>query len=142
METFIYSARYFMLVKSLQSYGHEFLNPIFVSACGLCQALANVYKGMKGKKNFFKLTIEDVNKKKSQSNLKDSPSKPFNKTVLLPEPFSEQANNSVGAIRGQRGRLLSNIAEDYLKREVQVRANFLIEPSQLILGNEEFELPH
>lgn len=116
MEAFIYSARYFMLVKSLQSYGHQFLNPIFVSACGLCQALANVYKGMKGKKNFFKLTIEDVHKKKSQSNLKEG-SKAYNKTLLVQEPFSKDVA-PVTTTRGQRERLLSNIAEDFLKKEV------------------------
>jgi hypothetical protein len=59
VEFFIYIARMFMLIKSLKMVGNELINPIFVSALGLCQASANVYKAMKGKKNFYKLTIED-----------------------------------------------------------------------------------
>ena len=49
-----------MLVSSLQVTGHSYLNPIFVSACGLNQAIANVFKAMKGKKYVYKLTIEDL----------------------------------------------------------------------------------
>lgn len=42
------------------------LDPIFVSFCGIAQAACNVFKSMKGKKEFFRLTIDDINKKKEE----------------------------------------------------------------------------
>ncbi len=53
----------FMLVFSLRLVGHKYLDPIFVSLCGLLQAISNVFKSMKGKKKFYKLTIQDLNAK-------------------------------------------------------------------------------
>ena len=52
--------RMFMLVSSLKIPGHQYLDPIFVAICGLGQAFANVVKGMRGKKDIYKLTIEDI----------------------------------------------------------------------------------
>jgi hypothetical protein len=60
MEATIYIMRMLMLISSLQVRGHSYLNPIFVSACGLCQAFANVFKAMNAKKKFYKLSVEDV----------------------------------------------------------------------------------
>lgn len=60
MEATIYTMRMLMLISSLKIKGHSYLNPIFVSACGLCQAFANVFKAMNAKKNFYKLSVEDV----------------------------------------------------------------------------------
>mmetsp|Transcript_31961 Transcript_31961/g.23630 ORF Transcript_31961/g.23630 Transcript_31961/m.23630 type:complete len:90 (+) Transcript_31961:658-927(+) len=59
LEVLIYVMRMLMLVSSLKLVGHQVLNPIFVSLCGLAQAFIGVFKSMKGKKKFFKLTIED-----------------------------------------------------------------------------------
>lgn len=67
-----------MLVKSLRLVGHSILNPIFVSGCGIVQAFANVFKSMKGKKNFYKLTIEDIQERENQT-----PVAP--KTILVKE---------------------------------------------------------
>lgn len=48
-----------MLIASLKLVGHNYLDPIFVSLCGLIQAITVVYKSMKGKKKFYKVTIKD-----------------------------------------------------------------------------------
>lgn len=60
MEVFIYAMRFIMLVYSLKLVGHGSLHPIFVSICGLLQAITVVFKSMKGKKKFYKLTTEDL----------------------------------------------------------------------------------
>lgn len=61
IEANIFFLRMLMLIKSLKIVGHSLLNPIFVSLCGVAQASLSVYKGMKGKQDVFKLTIEDIN---------------------------------------------------------------------------------
>ena len=61
MEVFIYVMRMFMLISSLRLVGYKYLDPIFVSICGLMQAISQVFKSMKGKKKFYKLSIEDLN---------------------------------------------------------------------------------
>ena len=60
METFIYSMRMIMLISSLKLIGHHYLDPIFVSICGLLQAVSVVFKSMKGKKKFYKMTVKDI----------------------------------------------------------------------------------
>ena len=55
MEFFIYVMRMIMLIFSLSLVGHKYLDPIFVSICGLLQAISNIYKSVKGKKKFYKL---------------------------------------------------------------------------------------
>lgn len=60
MEFFIYTMRMIMLISSLKLIGHKYLSPIFVSICGLLQSMSNVFKSMKGKKKFYKMTIKDV----------------------------------------------------------------------------------
>jgi uncharacterized membrane protein len=67
MEVFIYSLRMIMLISSLKLIGHKYLDPIFVSLCGLIQAISVVYKSMKGKKKFYKLTIQDVTEQGNNS---------------------------------------------------------------------------
>jgi len=37
----------------------DHLDPIFISICGLIQAVTVVYKSMANKKKFFKLTFDD-----------------------------------------------------------------------------------
>jgi hypothetical protein len=63
METFIYLMRMIMLIYSLKLAGHKILHPIFVSICGLLQAITVVFKSMKGKKKFYKLTMADIKTK-------------------------------------------------------------------------------
>mmetsp|Transcript_16957 Transcript_16957/g.16186 ORF Transcript_16957/g.16186 Transcript_16957/m.16186 type:complete len:81 (-) Transcript_16957:254-496(-) len=58
IEVLIYSLRMIMLTSSLRLVGHDYLNPIFVSLCGLLQAFTGVFKSMKGKKKFYKLTLD------------------------------------------------------------------------------------
>jgi hypothetical protein len=41
------------------------MHPIFVSLCGLTMSICVVFKSMKGKKDFYKLTIEDVEAQKN-----------------------------------------------------------------------------
>lgn len=65
MEVFIYSMRMIMLTSSLRLIGHKYLDPIFVSLCGLLQAGSVVFKSMNGKKKFYKLTFNDVKKEDS-----------------------------------------------------------------------------
>ncbi len=43
--------RMIMLLSKLKIVGHEYLNPIFVSLCGVCQAAANVFKVINEKNN-------------------------------------------------------------------------------------------
>jgi len=100
VEALIYIMRMFMLVSSLKVVGHSILNPIFVSGCGIMQAFANVFKSMKGKKNFYKLTIEDIQERDNQT-----PVAP--KTILVKE-------NHLDASPGKRERLLSDIAENHI----------------------------
>eukprot|EP00351_Strombidinopsis_sp_SopsisLIS2011_P000408 CAMPEP_0116875440 /NCGR_PEP_ID=MMETSP0463-20121206/7406_1 /TAXON_ID=181622 /ORGANISM="Strombidinopsis sp, Strain SopsisLIS2011" /LENGTH=101 /DNA_ID=CAMNT_0004521095 /DNA_START=932 /DNA_END=1237 /DNA_ORIENTATION=- len=67
IEAIIYVLRMMLLISSLKLVGHDYLDPIFVSGCGLGQALFTVFKSMKGKKPFFKLSTEDLNKKKENN---------------------------------------------------------------------------
>lgn len=52
--------RFLMLSSSLKLVGSSHLDPIFVSFCGLIQACIVVFKAMKGKKKYYKLTVEDA----------------------------------------------------------------------------------
>ena len=98
-----------MLVYSLKIPGHMWLDPIFVSLSGLCQATANVYKSMKGKKNFYKLTIEDIhNIKKDENDISTQKGKKH--TLLVTEKELQVTKHSMP----NRERLLSNIAEDFI----------------------------
>jgi hypothetical protein len=63
MEVFINSMRMIMLVASLKLVGHKYLHPIFVEVCAILQAISVVFKSMKGKKVFEKLTIQNIEKK-------------------------------------------------------------------------------
>jgi len=63
METFIYSMRMIMLISSLKLIGYRYLDPIFVSICGLLQAVSVVFKAMKGKKKFYKMTVKDIDER-------------------------------------------------------------------------------
>lgn len=69
VEIFIYSMRLILLIGNLKLIGHHYLNPIFVSICGLIQAFTVVFKSMKSKKNFYKLELEDIKQTPSVSNL-------------------------------------------------------------------------
>ena len=60
IEVFIYVTRMIMLISSLKLVGHKYLHPIFVSISGLLQAIFVVFKSMKGKKKFYKVTMKDV----------------------------------------------------------------------------------
>lgn len=62
-EFFIYSARMWMLTKALKLPGSSWLSEVFVACCGLFQSGMQVFKGLRGKKHFHKLTIEDVKQK-------------------------------------------------------------------------------
>lgn len=78
MEVFIYTMRMIMLVFSLQLIGHNYLDPIFVSMCGLAQSWSVIYKSMKGKKKFYKLTTDDIGKGMESEAI-----------ILSPENFEE-----------------------------------------------------
>ena len=60
VEILIYSARMILLTSALKLVGHQILDPIFVSVCGLIQAFAVVFKSMKSKKKFYQLDVEDI----------------------------------------------------------------------------------
>ena len=70
VEFVIYALRFVLLTSALRLVGHSILHPIFVSLCGLVMSSCVVFKSMKGKKDFYKLTIEDVEaKKRSQQTM-------------------------------------------------------------------------
>lgn len=100
METFIYSMRMIMLISSLKLVGHKYLDPIFVSICGLLQAFSVVFKSMKGKKKFYKVTIQDVNE---QGSVKG-------KTMILTQKEFETRERSMSqsGVRNLRSRRPSN----------------------------------
>lgn len=64
-EFLIYCARMMLLTTALKLPGSDWLRPVFVASCGLFQSGMQVFKSMRGKKHFHKLTIEDV-KQRSQ----------------------------------------------------------------------------
>ena len=91
MEFFIYLMRMIMLIFSLKLPGHKQLHPIFVSICGLLQAITVVFKSMKGKKKFYKLTRADIKEPTVGGNpsiqdhppIKVLPSSPRETTMIL-----------------------------------------------------------
>lgn len=84
-----------MLISSLKLIGHRHLNPIFVSICGLLQAISVVFKSMKGKKKFYKVTMKDV---KNEFGIKSE------KTMI----FSQQEFERERAISGNLKRIATN----------------------------------
>lgn len=62
-EFLIYFARMMLLTSALKLPGADYLKPVFVASCGLFQSGMQVFKSMRGKKHFHKLTIEDVKEK-------------------------------------------------------------------------------
>ena len=62
----IYLARMFLLTSALKLPGSDWLRPVFVAFCGLYQSGMQVFKSMRGKKHFHKLTIEDVKAKSAK----------------------------------------------------------------------------
>lgn len=69
VEFTIYALRFVLLTSSLRLVGHKIMHPIFVSLCGLVMSMCTVFKSMKGKKNFYKLTNEDVEAKKNSKSM-------------------------------------------------------------------------
>jgi len=59
-EFLIYMARMVLLTSALKLPFSKWLDPILVSSCGLFQSGMQLFKQMRGKKHFHKLTIEDV----------------------------------------------------------------------------------
>jgi hypothetical protein len=82
IEASIYLLRFVLLTSSLKLIGHSVLHPIFVSFCGLAQSTCTVFKSMKGKKDFYKLTIEDVEAKKRKNS--HDPAEMLIKTIIVP----------------------------------------------------------
>ena len=62
VELWIYVLRFVLLTSSLRLMGHSVLHPILVSFCGLLMSTCVVFKSMKGKKDFCKLTVEGISK--------------------------------------------------------------------------------
>ncbi len=118
--------RMIMLVSSLKLIGHTWIDPIFVSFCGIMQAGCTVFKAMKGKKNFYKLTVEDVQDKKQQQQIQDKSLQQVdikqtkNKGKVLISEHSIESNNKT------RSRALSGIAYDEilkLHRDKELQQN-------------------
>ena len=59
-EFLIYMSRMMLLTSALKLPFSNYLAPVFVAGCGLFQSGMQVFKQMRGKKHFHKLTIEDV----------------------------------------------------------------------------------
>ena len=80
----IYFARMLLLTSALKLPGSKWLSPVFVATCGLFQSGMQVFKSMRGKKHFHKLTIEDVQARSQKK--KDEQAKAADKihTILVP----------------------------------------------------------
>ena len=74
VEAMIYLSRMFLLQQALKLPMSSYLSPVFVATCGLFQSGMQVFKSMRGKKHFHKLTFEDV-KAKSKAKLEEEASK-------------------------------------------------------------------
>eukprot|EP00347_Sterkiella_histriomuscorum_P007816 403347453 len=74
-------------IKPNAQLGHKYLDPIFVSICGLLQAFSVVFKSMKGKKKFYKLIVQDINE---QGTIKDN-------TMILSQKEFEKRERSLSS---------------------------------------------
>lgn len=85
-EFMIYMSRMFLLTSALKLAGSDWLAPVFVATCGLFQSGMQVFKSMRGKKHFHKLTIEDVKERsqKKQAEKAKAADKMQTKTILVP----------------------------------------------------------
>jgi len=106
IEIFIYSMRFIMLVSSLKLVGHRYLDPIFVSICGLLQAISVVFKSMASKKKFYKLTVEDVEKKGTNKNKILT-----HQEIMRDRALSNQINRIYGNLEGVERPIDSQIDE-------------------------------
>ena len=59
-EFLIYMSRMVLLTTALKLPGAEWLRPVVVASCGLFQSGMQVFKSMRGKKHFHKLSVGDV----------------------------------------------------------------------------------
>ena len=115
VESAIYLARMFLLTYSLKLPGHTFLQPIFISLCGLFQASCAVFKSMKGKKPFKVLKIEDIQKKQQQA--QGSQQRESNNNIVIPfEIESVPASPRGRRLVRERGFSLDNQEELSMKR--------------------------
>ena len=85
-EFLIYFARMMMLTKALKLPGSSWFSEVFVSVCGLFQSGMQVFKGLRGKKHFHKLTFEDVKQKnqKMQEEQAQKAAAEVVQTILVP----------------------------------------------------------
>lgn len=113
IEGAIYIMRMIMLVSSLRLIGHTYLDPIFVSFCGIMQAGCTVFKAMKGKKNYYKLNVEDLEeqKKQKQQQQMQSQQQAVNKPTKT-EGMVMISEHSIETNNKARSRALSDIAYD------------------------------
>lgn len=102
-EFLIYFARLMLLTSALKLPGSRWLNPVFVASCGLFQSGMQVFKSMRGKKHFHKLTIEDV-KQHQQQKMKEALAADKLQTILVP---IEKNKTSVYRSRGYSASLAS-----------------------------------
>jgi len=113
IEFAIYSLRMVLLSSSLRLVGHSVLDPIFVSLCGIGQAFCNVFKSMKAKKNFYKLTIEDI-EEQNKKKISDSEMKRREEMGIPPSPMKAKIINTLLVPEmkvTRRNRVLSDIME-------------------------------
>lgn len=96
--------RMIMLISSLRLIGHKFIDPIFVSICGLLQAISVVFKSMKGKKKFYKMTVKDVDE---QGHHLDS-------TTILTQKEFESRDRSYSQLSLNARKQASIIEEQFL----------------------------
>lgn len=61
----IFTLRFMMLNSALKLPLAKYLDPVFIAGCGLGQSTLACFKALKGKKPYFKLTMEDIGNKKA-----------------------------------------------------------------------------
>ena len=127
IEIFIYSMRLILLVKNLKLFGNSWLDPIFVSICGMLMALSVMFKTIRSKFNFFytmnidEKPKEGEGKKTTEQQPQQSPLKPLVKPVIAnqieAEPFwSSQIMNEVSPFRVKVNPALKVVNHDDFTR--------------------------
>ena len=73
-----------LLTSALKLPGADWLSPVFVATCGLFQSGMQVFKSMRGKKHFHKLSIEDVQARSQKKQEERTKAADKIHTILVP----------------------------------------------------------
>ena len=97
----IYFSRMLLLTSALKLPGSAWLSPVFVAICGLFQSGMQVFKSMRGKKHFHKLTIEDVQARSQKKQEEQAKAADKIHTILVPVDKTSANNHEHGISRAR-----------------------------------------